>query len=402
VAGAAGLLTQRHPTWTVAQMKAALALTATPAFESSGEAITTRQGAGFIDLARADQPRLFAQPVSISFGFLRPGRSASRRVSLTDAGGGAGDWAAAVQRQGNGAGVVVTVDPRASVPGTLTLRASARASARQGDATGFVVLSRPGETRRLPFWLRVNAPRLARQPVRVLRRSGTYRGNTRGRKALVSSYRYPENPSGAGVARTLNGPEQVFRVRLRRPAANFGVAIITPTRVQPRIVHERDESRQAGSPALPLRVNPYLPTFFDPAPISGVIRPAAGTYHVVFDSPTRAGAGRFRFRFWIDDQTPPRVRLLTSTVGAGRTLVAAATDRGAGVDPRSVFAQLDDGPLQAASFRSGRIRLPVGSLPRGRHRVTFHVSDYQESKNMENALRILPNTRVFSAAFTVR
>jgi subtilisin family serine protease len=401
VAGAAALLTQRHPTWTVAQVKSALAMTASPAFDGGAEASTARQGAGFIDVARADQPRLFATPVSVSFGFLRPGRSASRRISLTDAGGGAGEWAVAVQRQGNGAGVTISADGRVVVPGAITLRASARAGARQGEASGFVVLSRAGETRRLPFWLRVSAPRLARHPVRVLRRPGTYRGNTRGRRALVSAYRYPENPRGAGVAGTLSGPEQVFRVRLRRPVANFGVAVLTPGRVQPRIVHDRDENRQAGSPALPLRVNPYLPTFFDSAPISGVIRPAAGTYHVVFDSPSRAGAGRFRFRFWVNDQTPPRVRLMTSSVRAGGTLVASAADRGAGVDPGSVFAQVDGGPLQVARFRSGRIRIPARFSP-GRHRLTLHVSDHQESKNMENAARILPNTTVFTASFTVR
>jgi hypothetical protein len=55
-----------------------------------------------------------------------------------------------------------------------------------------------------------------------------------------------------------------------------------------------------------------------------------------------------------------------------------------------------------ASYQSGRIRMPVGSLAPGRHRVMLQVSDYQECKNMENALRILPNTTVVSTTFTVR
>jgi hypothetical protein len=226
----------------------------------------------------------------------------------------------------------------------------------------------------------------------MLRRTGTYRGNTRGRRALVAVYRYPENPIGAEVERTLNGPEQVFRVRLRRPVENFGVAILTRTRVQPRIVHGQDENRQAGSPALPLRVNPYLPNFFERAPIAGVIRPAPGTYHVVFDSPTRAGAGRFRFRFWADDRTPPRVRLLTPAVRNGGTLVASTSDRGAGVDPNSVFLQIDGSSLLAPPFEGGKVRMPIRSLSRGRHRLILRVSDYQESKNVKNVLRILPNT----------
>ena len=401
VAGAAALLTQRHPTWTVAQVKSALVLTSHTAFDG-GEALTTRQGAGFIDVFKADQPLVFARPTSVSFGYLRRGQAATRPIQIADAGGGVGPWTVSVARQGNGSGVSISAAPQVVVPGTLSLRVTVGRGAHQGDATGFVVLTRAGESRRLPFWLRVTAPRLSRQPARQLARTGTYRGNTRGRRALVAAYRYPENPSGIGVARTLNGPEQVFLVRIRRPVANFGVAITSRTRVQPRIVHGKDENRQAGSPALPLRVNPYLPTLFAGAPISGVIRPANGTYHVVFDSPTRAGAGRFTFRFWIDDRTPPRLRLLTPTVRAGRALVVRAFDRGAGVDPGLISVQVDGRSVNGASFRGGRIRIPLGSLGRGRHRATMQVSDYQESKNMENVPQILPNTSRLTASFRVR
>jgi subtilisin family serine protease len=403
IAGAAALLTQRHPTWTVPQIKSALALTARPALEGgSREASTSRQGAGIVDVAKADQPLLFANPAAVSFGFLRRGGAVSRRIAVADAGGGAGEWAVSVVRQGAAAGVTVTAPARLTVPGTLTMRAQAGRAAAQNDATGFVVLSRAGQTRRIPFWLRVSAPRLARHRASLLRRGGIYRGNTRGRPALVSVYRYPDNPSGVGLARELKGPEQVFRVRLRRPAENLGVAILSRSRVQPRIVVAGDENRQAGPTALPLSTNPYLPSFLDPAPVAAVIRPAAGTYHVVFDSPTRAGAGRFRFRFWVDDTRPPRVRLVTPGVRAGGTLVAAATDAGAGVDPRSVFFRIDGGALRQTGYRDGRIRIPVSGLSRGRHRLTLHVSDHQESKNMENSLRILPNTTVFTAAFAVR
>ncbi len=403
VAGAAALLTQRHPSWTVPQIKSALTLTARPAFEGgSREALTTRQGAGLVDLAKADQPLVFARPGAVSFGFMRRGRTVSRPISLTDAGGGAGEWAVSVVRQRPTPGVSVTAPARLTVPGNLTVRAVTRARAAQGEVTGFVVLSRPGQTRRVPFWLRVTVPQLARQPARVLRKVGTYRGNTRGRRALVSVYRYPDNPTGLRLPRELNGPEQVFRVRLRRPAANLGVAVLSRSRVQPRIVVGADENRQAGPTALPINTNPYLPTFSSRSPVSAVIRPAPGTYHVVFDSPTRAGAGPFTFRFWVDDTTPPRVRLVTSTVRVGGVLAARASDSGAGIDPRSIFVRLDDGPLRLATYSDGRIRIPVGSLGRGRHRLTLQVSDHQEAKNMENALRILPNTRVLNAAFTVR
>jgi subtilisin family serine protease len=403
LAGAAALLTQRHPTWTVPQIRSALALTARPALENGArEASTTRQGAGFVDLPKADQPLVFAQPTAVSFGFLRRGRATTTRIAFSDAGGGVGEWTVAVVRQGEAAGVSVTAPARLTVPGTLVVSASARAGARQDDATGFVVLSRAGHTRRVPFWLRVAAPKLARHRVRALRRGGVYRGNTRGRHALVSVYRYPDNPSGVGLRRELRGPEQVFRVRLRRPAANLGVALLTSSRVLPRIVLQGDENRQAGPTALPLNTNPYLPTFLDPTPVAAVIRPAAGTYDIVFDSPTRAGAGRFRFRFWVDDTSPPRLRLRTPRVRAGGALIASAVDRGAGVDPRSVFFRFDGGVLRQARYRAGRIRIPADGLSRGRHRLTLQVSDHQEAKNMENALRILPNTGTLDATFVVR
>jgi subtilisin family serine protease len=403
VAGAAALLGQRHPTWTVAQTKSALASTARPAQDvGSGEASVAREGAGFIDLAEADQPLIFTAPTGVSMGFLRAGRTARRTVRVTDAGGGAGEWSISIRPQESSPGVTISSPPTLSVPGTLMLTASARRSATQRDVGGFVVLSRAGKTRRLPFWLRVTTTRLSRQPARVLRRPGIYRGNTRGRKALVARYRYPDDPTGVGLPRVLAGPEEVFRVRIRRSVANFGVALLTRSHVQPRIVLGGDENHQPGSTALPLNVNPYLPTLGDPVPVSGVVSPAAGVYAVVFDSPTRGGAGRFRFRFWVNDTTPPKVRLLTSSVRAGGVLLASASDRGAGVDPRAVFVKIDSGPLLEASYRSGRIRMPIGSLTRGRHQLMLQVSDYQECKNMENVPRILPNTTVVSATFTVR
>jgi hypothetical protein len=39
---------------------------------------------------------------------------------------------------------------------------------------------------------------------------------------------------------------------------------------------------------------------------------------------------------------------------------------------------------------------------RGTHRLTFQVSDFQESRNMENVGPILPNTRMISTTFRVR
>ena len=405
VAGAAALLRERHPRWTVAQVKSALVLTGDPAYPDTrrrAEAPTTREGGGLVDLPRADVPEVFAAPSGLSFGLLRRGARAARTVTLADAGGGAGAWTVAVTEQSGGAAVTVTAPASVAVPGALRVQAATAATASAKEATGFVVLSRGTARRRIPYWLGVSAPRLAGEPHRTLARPGVYRGDTRGKPARVSSYRYPEGGSGVGVRTRLAGPEQVFRVVLRRPAANFGVAVLSQspgTAVHPRVVRAGDENRLVGYPGLPLNLNPYLDSFLRPEPVAGAVLPARGAYDVVFDTASRARAGRFTFRFWIGDTTPPSVRLLTRRPGS--PLHVAVADRGSGVDPRLLSVRVDGRRLAGTSYdrRSGRITIPVRDLAGGRHTLVVQASDHQETRNMEDVPRILPNTRVLRASF---
>jgi len=400
VAGSAALLRERHRTWTVAQVKSALVLTGDQALAdgSRSEALTTRGGGGRINLVRANDPLVFADPTGLAFGVLRAGSSATRAVTLTDAVGGSGAWSVQLTQQVTDPKVAISAPTSVSVPGRLELTAGIADGAAQQSYTGFVVLRRGETVRRIPYWLDVDAPTLGRHRTTPLRRTGTYRSTTAGQPALVSSYRYPS------LQARLTGPEKVFRVRLARPASNFGVAIISRApgvEVQARIVAAGDENRQVGYAALPINLNPYLKDFLQPRLASGALRPARGDYDVVFDSPSAATAGRFAFRFWIEDTTPPALKLLTPVRPADGRLRVSIRDAGSGIDRPSLVATVD-GANAAVRLQGERLIVSAGGAPPGRHRLVVQASDVQETRNNENVLRILPNTRRLSVPFTVR
>jgi hypothetical protein len=168
-------------------------------------------------------------------------------------------------------------------------------------------------------------------------------------------------------------------------------------------VRSGNEDMLAGYTALPLRLNPYLPNYFGIVPAVGVFRPAPGTYDLVFDTPSRRAAGRFSFRFWLNDTTPPTVGLLTRSIAQGRSPLLRVRDRGSGVDPSTMTGSVDGRSRRLVwDSRHGLVQVRAPALAPGRHRLAFTVSDYQESKNNENAATVLPNTRHFAATFTVR
>ena len=407
VAGAAAVLLQRHPTWTAEQVRSALVSTGNPVSSRARKEVPpTREGGGMVWLPRADQPLLFGRPTSLSFGLLKRGHSLVRRVALTDAGGGAGAWKVSIRPLVRARGVTLRTAASVAVPGVLPLTAAVSRSAAAQEASGFVVLTRGTETRRFPYWLRVASTGLASERHAVLRRPGVYRGDTRGRPAGVSSYRYPDAPGPLGVAARLPGPEQIFRFRIRGRVANAGAVVVSQApgaRVSPRLVTAGSEDRLAGYTALPIRLSPYQPGFFEPEPAVGVLRPAPGTYDLVFDTRSRRFAGAFRFRFWINDVTPPRVQLLTRTARRGGRLVLRVTDRGSGVDSKSLLATVDGRVRRLLYFPAGgRAEVGLGALGAGRHRLVFTAADVQETKNTENAGALLPNTRRYSATFRVR
>jgi hypothetical protein len=407
VAGAVAVLMQRHPAWTVAEIKSALESTGDPVHVpgTTTESLATREGGGRIDLPRADAPLVFTSPTGISFGLVGVGQAEVQTLQVADAGGGPAPWTVTLQQQLTPSGVLLAPSAPAVVPGTsVDITLSVAPTAAEGEATGFVVLTRGTDVRRVPYWFRVESPKLGTEPTRTLATAGTYTGNTAGKPSLVSSYRYPDGALGSSIALDLSGPEQVFKFVLTRSVANFGVAIVSHAKgvhVSPRLVVDGDENRLVGNTGIPVDLNPYS-NFGRAEPVVGAVLPTPGTYDVVFDTPAGAKPGPFTFRFWINDARPPTVRLLTRTIRSGQPVRLAITDAGAGVDPATLRASVDR-TLADYRFRNGILTVMRPHLARGTHRLSVSVADYQETKNMEDVLNgATPNTRSFSTTFSVR
>ena len=164
VAGGAALLKQRHPDWTVAQVKSALVLTGKPTILAAARLPTTREGGGLIDLVAANAPLIFAAPTDVSFGLLHTGKSAHASVTLTDAGGGAGQWTVALAPRRAPARRPSPSRPTVTVPGRLDLTPSAPAR-RRGRRHG---LRRPHARRPTraasPTGSASSSPKLGREP----------------------------------------------------------------------------------------------------------------------------------------------------------------------------------------------------------------------------------------------
>jgi len=397
VAGAAALLLQSHPSWTVQEVKSALVSTAAPAKASGHEASTLREGGGRIYIPAANTPLLFTRPTALGWGLARRGCARDEDLATVDAGGGASPWTVSVAPQSLPAGAKLKAAAPSLVAGdTLELRLTVSKHASPGDGTGFVVLTRGSDVRRVPFWFHVEVPKLQLDPHRTLSGPGVYHGDTAGGPSRVSTYLYPQRGVAPGVPTRLGGPEEVFRFRLRKPVANFGIAVVGGAHVSPRLVRNDDENQLVGYTAIPATLNPYG-DFGDPAPVVGAVLPTPGVYDFVFDAPRDARPGAFRFRFWVNDTTPPAITLLTRKVTAGKPVRLAVRDAGAGVDRSSIYVSLA-GRSANFSYAHGTLSIPTRrSLAGRRVSIVVHAADYQELKNMEDVGPVLPNTRVLHA-----
>jgi minor extracellular serine protease Vpr len=438
VAGAAALLTQRHPSWTPQQMKSALMSTAGPAFGDSSrtqEASVLLQGAGLVSVTSADQPLVFTDPPSLSFGYLAAGGGANSRaipVTVSDGGGGAGTWTAEIRPQVSSAGATVEAAPVTIPPGgSAIVQIVARASggAVQGDNFGFVVLRRGADVRRIPYAFSVSRSSLTGATVAPLR--ATQRGDTRSGENRASVYRWPTSPFSIlgifGVDPSVNddGREKLYSLDIQRQAVNAGVVVTRPAPkldaslqallssnqpIHPWFLGSLDENDVLGYAGIPVNVNGQLPDFLYSIGTAGGVFLPPGRYYVSVDSGRdlfngRSLAGPYTLRSWVNDVRPPTVRILTRRLSSGRpTVVAKITDAKSGVDPHSlqlffgpstrqstVGATLWDPETSIAAFSVPREALP---LETGTQFMQVVASDYQESKNINtDSDSPLPNTR---------
>jgi hypothetical protein len=424
IAGAAALLRQRHRDWSVHQLKSALMSTAGTAWgdtSRSQEASVLLEGAGMANVLAADDPKVFTEPQSLSFGDLRVGGGeVSKQVllSLRDAGGGAGVWTVELRPQSATTGVTIDVPSLISLgPGgtadlPVTVRGAVNAPA--GDNVGFLVLRRGAVTRRVPYAAFAIRPGLASARTRTLRR--TQQGTTRRGSSLAQAYRFPESPFGhppdygVGAPMREDGAERVFQLRLKKRALNFGVAVVGSSigsQIDPYVLGAKDENSVQGYVGTPVNINGLMLDYRLPIGAAGAQFAVPGIYYVAVDSGRdeftgRRLAGTWRLHSWLNDVKRPTIRVLTRRVSAGRpTMATQVLDSGSGVDPYSLVLSYNRALVGAVAFdrATGVAIYPLpAAAPRvgaGPVRFAFLASDYQEAKNANSyGGDVMPNTRV--------
>ena len=209
----------------------------------------------------------------------------------------------------------------------------------------------------------------------------------------------------------------MYSLAVAKPVANLGVSVLSEgpgVRVDPFVLGAQDEASVQGFAGSPVDVNPLTYDYLDAISSAGASLPAAGRYYVAVDSGRdrfdgSSYGGRYVLRSWVNDVTPPSVRLLTQRVSTGRPTIAVRTlDGQSGVDPASlaigyrgilVGASRYDPATGVATFP-----LPTGApaLKRGTLQVRLASSDYEEAKNVDTTgTAIMPNTRTASVTLRV-
>ncbi len=430
VAGAAALLLQQHAGWSSWQVKSALMSTSGPAWGDTArtqEASVLLEGAGLANVAAANDPKIFTDPQSLSFQRIDISTGAQRRsqlLTIADAGNGFGTWTAAVAPQAQTAGVTIEVPGEATVaPGgdvALPVVVRVAANATAGENAGFITFTGNGVKRRVPYAFLVERPGLRDAPVTKLQKFQI--GDTANGPNRVSTYCCPSEPFGpppsyTGVPMNEDGSEHLYYTDITEPVVNFGVSLLASSSgalIDPFVLGSKDENDVQGYTGTPTNVNAL--TFDANLDIgaAGVQFPRLQRFFVSVDSradefTNRSQKGRYILNSWVNDLTPPAVRVLTTRISAGRPLIVAqALDLGSGVDPLSLVINYNRA-LVGASLYDPLSGLIVFGIPTaapkfkpGKTRAIILASDFQESKNVNTVGNdLMPNTNFLETRLTV-
>jgi subtilisin family serine protease len=421
VTGAAALVLQLHPDWRPQQLKSALISTAGAAWSNTArtqEAPVTLGGGGLVDLPRAANPGVLTQPASLSFQDLdvNGGRdSKALLVRVTDAGGGAGTWDVQLVPQSTTAGASLALPPALVVPpggeAGLVAVAAAGADAAVGEDYGFIVLHRGDVTRKIPYEFFVGRPQAELMQAKRLERfelGDTINGQDRIRTYCCPAAAFGPPPDYFGPTMDESGTETLYATNITRPVLNLGVAVesaSTGALIHPWFLGSPNERDVQGYAGTPVNVNELMFDFHADLGVAGASFPKIQRFFVVVDSGSdpfthQPLPGRYILRSWVNDTKPPKIRLLTKRVAAGRpTLVARVLDRGAGVDPLSLVIAYRGVLVGAVLYDpdSGLAIFPLprqaSTIPAGRTRAVITAADFQETKNVNSVGDdILPNT----------
>jgi minor extracellular serine protease Vpr len=421
VSGAAALLIQLHPTWTAQQIKSALVSTTGTAWSDTAraqEAPVTLAGSGLVNVDRAADPEVFTDPASLSFEDLDVTRGAQSRslvVRVSDAGNGAGTWTTELHPQSATDGASVDVTPAVTIPpggdGELVVVARASATAPAGEDYGIVLLRNGDAVRKVPYAFVVSRPALVNVPPAPLQLLQT--GQTRTGPDRVDVYCCPSEPFGpppdyTGKPMDESGAEKLYVTSVNKPLVNLGVAVWATSQnaqIDPWYLGSPDERDVQGASGTPINVNGYMFDFNVDIGAAGATFPRQQRFYVSVDSGSdqftdRPFPGNYILRSWQNDLKPPRIKLLTTRVGAGRpTIVARALDAKSGVDPLSLVISYRRVLVGAALYDpfSGLAIFPLPAsaraIPPGRTPALVSASDYQETKNVNTISdQIMPNT----------
>ena len=378
------------------------------AAQSSGRRAGPRfQGGGVVALARADRPLLFVRPTALSFGLLGAGSTATRTLTLEDAGSGVGAWqvAAVVPRRAPWRRAVVPAT--VTVPGQLALdrRGRPRRAATPGDVDAYVELRRGAEMRQDsrcgPASPRPRSHATGRHsaaaraciaaPLRPGRRAFRAIAIRRHRAASASRRRCVGRSACSGSASRAGS-----RTRASRSPGS--------PRERRRTAHCRRQATRTGSPdsracrSTATRTWTISTSRFRSQPCSH----HAGRLCRRLRQRDACGCGRLHLpRLGQRRHARPRSDCGRWSVRAGNPALVSVVDAGS-----VLFLSRSGSSVDGLVHAAGTLRGPPPLDPdrrhwrQGAHRVRVRVSDYQESKNTENVARILPNTRWFTATFS--